>query len=71
MCSDSDFLVPSLTYDALAENIMLHFAPLVIYKQTYREHDMRADGLLIGTEVDMNYHRITGWQGNMAILFCC
>ena len=75
MCSAPDFLAPPLIYDALAENIMLHLAPLVIYKQKYREHDMRDDGLLIGNEMDMNFHRntgcITGWHGNMANLFCC
>ena len=27
------FLAPPLIYDALAENILLHLAPLVIYKQ--------------------------------------
>ena len=57
MCSAPVLLVPPLIYDALAENIMLHLAPLVIYKQIYREHDMRDDGLLIGTEMDiMNFH---------------
>ena len=41
----------------------------------YREQDMRADGLIIGTEMDMNFHWntgcIIGWHGNMGNLFCC
>ena len=49
----SDFLAPPLIYDALAEKKMLHLVPLVIFKQIYREHDMRVDGLLIGVEMDM------------------
>ena len=64
------FLVPPLIYDALAEIKMLHSAPLVIYKQNYREHDMRADGLLIGAEMDMNFLRNTGWHGNGQFISC-
>ena len=35
------------------KNNMLHLVPLVIFKKVYREHDMLANGLLIGAEMDM------------------
>ena len=67
MISFSWFLVPPLIYDALAEINMLHLVPLVIFKQIYREHDMRADGLLIGAEMDMELFskHWMAWNANL------